>query len=142
MLAGIAASRASLRKDLRGSAAFELGDELRLRFDQHAGPAALLEVECLRPKLGPIGADLDEVAPLDMTEESAFQLILGELRKNRTHGVPWRTPNNTPNLARCDSEWESWEFAYRRFGLPTGMRRFSNRRLILEGGIAWRHINF
>src|ERR1043166_7697208 len=82
---GLARRGAGDRIDLGAPPPLEFGGEGRLRFDQHAGPAALFEMPGLRQILRVVGADLDEIAGARTGEEGFLELVLHVRREHRAH---------------------------------------------------------
>ena len=73
--------------DLGAAPPRQLGGEVGLRLDQHAGPAALFEVPGLREKFRIVRAHLDEIAGAGAGEEGFLELVLHLRRKHRAHEV-------------------------------------------------------
>src|SRR5262245_21947600 len=84
---GLARRGAGNGIDLGAAPPLEFGGEVRLRLDQHAGPAALFEVPGLRQIFRVVGADLDEIAGAGTGEEGFLQLVFHLRREHRSHGA-------------------------------------------------------
>src|SRR5262249_10236234 len=78
--------------------ALEFGGKVRLRLDQHTGPAVLLEMPGLRQIFRVVRAHLDEISGAP-GEECLLQLVLHVGRKYRAHNAPHASTGGFLRLA-------------------------------------------
>jgi hypothetical protein len=81
--AGILRGRAGHCKDFGGARSAEIAGKIRLRLDEDAGPAELLEMPGLRLLLWPICANLDKEAGPRASKKIAHEFLLAPIGQNR-----------------------------------------------------------
>src|SRR5690349_3857771 len=72
LLSGLRGGRAGDGEDLAFAFGAQPRGKIRLRLDEHAGPAPLLQMPGLRPRARIVGADLD-VITFDVSEKGGHQ---------------------------------------------------------------------